>query len=152
MQTDVSPDNAADVDALLCFAIYSTNLAFGRVYRKPLEALGLTYPQYLVMVALWKRDGLTVGQLCEQLRLDTNTLTPLLKRLEAMHLLTRKRSAEDERRVVVALSEKGRAMRAEAGEVMRCIAEAVGMPTEAAAGLARRMHALRDNLEKATAG
>lgn len=140
-----------DLDALLCFAVYSTGLAFNRVYRRPLERLGLTYPQYLVMAALWSEDGATVGQLGERLSLDSNTLTPLIKRVEAMGLVTRRRSTTDERRVVVTLTDEGRAMQAEAGGVTACIAEAVGLAEADLLRLNAEIRALRRNLERAAA-
>src|SRR5947209_12003660 len=130
-----SAEALPDLDDFLCFAVYSTGFAFNRVYRKPLRKLGLTYPQFLVMAALWGEDGVTVGALGEKLSLDTSTLTPLLKRLERVGLVTRRRSQEDERRVMVALTQKGAAMRAEAGEITRCIVAAVDMPPEAFAKL-----------------
>ncbi len=126
-------------------------LAFNRVYRKPLEKLGLTYPQYLAMVTLWHDGEMTVGQLGDRLSLDTNTLTPLLKRLEAMGLITRRRARDDERRVMIALSETGDAMRASAGDIMRCIGEAIGLDAEAVRALGRGLDTLRTNL-KAAAG
>src|SRR5689334_24429696 len=98
---------AADALSLghqLCFAIYSTAHAFNRVYKPLLDRLGLTYPQYLVMLVLWERDGLSVKEIGERLFLDSGTLTPLLKRLEVAHLVKRTRSAEDERQVLVALT------------------------------------------------
>lgn len=144
-------DHAGSVDDLLCFAVYSTGLAFNAVYRAPLEALGLTYPQYLAMTALWGEDNVAVGRLGEKLSLDSSTLTPLLKRLEAMGLLTRKRAAQDERRVLVALTEKGRALRERSGEVRRCVAVATGMTPEEVVRLRADLARLRDNLEKAAA-
>src|SRR4030088_467165 len=86
----------------LCFAIYSTAHAFNRVYKPLLDRLGLTYPQYLVMLVLWERDGLSVKDIGERLFLDSGTLTPLLKRLEAAELVKRTRSTEDERQVLIA--------------------------------------------------
>src|ERR1700680_743843 len=85
----------------ICFAIYSTAHAFNRVYKPLLDRLGLTYPQYLVMLVLWEGDGLTVGDIGEQLQLDSGTLTPLLKRLEAAELVKRTRSSEDERQGLI---------------------------------------------------
>ena len=146
-----TPPLNLDIDAFLCFAVYSAGHAFNRVYRRPLERLGLTYPQYLAMTALWGEEGISVGRLGERLALDTNTLTPLLKRLEAMGLLTRRRSAADERRVVIGLTDKGRAMQQEAGNVIRCIAEAMGMPEADLVRLTREIRALRGNLERAAA-
>src|SRR5580704_12614961 len=116
--TDASNATVPDLDEFLCFAIYSTGFAFNRIYRRPLGRLGLTYPQFLVMAALWGRDGVAVGALGAKLWLDTNTLTPLLKRLEAVGLIVRERSKEDERKVIVSLTEKGSAMRSEVGEIL----------------------------------
>ena len=112
------PSSPPRLDELLCFLVYSTGSAFNRAYRKPLERIGLTYPQYLVMVVLWTEDALTVGRIGERLRLDSGTLTPLLKRLEGAGLVQRERSAADERRVIVRLTARGGALRAEAGAVM----------------------------------
>jgi MarR family transcriptional regulator, organic hydroperoxide resistance regulator len=143
------PPSIPDLDSLLCFAVHSTGFAFNRIYRRPLQRLGLTYPQYLVMVALWSQDSVTVGQLGGRLALDTNTLTPLLKRLEALDLLTRRRSAVDERRVVIALTEKGRDLQRDAADVTRCIVESAGLPLAEIARLTREIRALRANLERA---
>lgn len=137
-----------NVDELLCFAVYGAGLAFNRVYRRLLDDLDLTYPQYLALVVLWERDGVTTGYLGERLSLDTNTLTPMLKRMEAMRLLTRQRDSADERRVIVSLTERGRSMRREAGDVMRCIAEAAGLPHERLAGLTAEIRDLRARLER----
>ncbi len=142
---------APDLDELLCFAVHSTGFAFNRAYRRPLQRLGLTYPQYLVLVALWGADGVTVGRLGERLALDTSTLTPLLKRLEGLGLLTRSRSRTDERRVVVALTGKGRAMQLEAADVTRCIVESAGLPVADLVRLTREIRALRSNLKRAEA-
>ena len=103
---------AADLPPLLlgnqiCFAIYSTAHAFNRVYKPLLDRLGLTYPQYLVMLVLWERDGVPVKDIGERLFLDSGTLTPLLKRLEAAELIKRTRSTEDERQVLIALTAQG---------------------------------------------
>jgi DNA-binding MarR family transcriptional regulator len=140
---------AARLDDLLCFAVHATGIAFNRVYREPLRRLGLTYPQYLVMVALWTESGVTVGRLGDALALDTSTLTPLLKRLEALGLVTRRRSTEDERRVIVSLTAKGDALRAEAAQVVRSVAEATGLPAPEIARLTRDLQALRRGLEAA---
>jgi DNA-binding MarR family transcriptional regulator len=138
-----------DIDEFLCFAIHSTGFAFNRLYRKPLAKLGLTYPQYLVMAALWREDGPTVGGLGAKLALDTSTLTPLLKRLEALGLLTRRRSEIDERRVIVRLTEKGSAMRASAVEILACAFAATGLSVDAFARLRQDILTLRGNLERA---
>src|SRR6516164_8802021 len=102
----------------LCFAIYSTAHAFNRVYKPLLDRLGLTYPQYLVMLVLWERDGLSVKEIGERLFLDSGTLTPLLKRLEAAHLVKRTRSATDERQVLVALTAHGAGLRDKAKAIV----------------------------------
>ncbi len=140
-----------DLDRMLCFSVYSTGFAFNRVYRKPLQKLGLTYPQFLVMMALWSESGVTVGRLGERLSLETSTLTPLLKRLEGMGMLARRRSSEDERRVLVTLTEKGAAMQAQAADVLRCIVEAAGMSEKEIDRLTGEIRALRDKLDRAAA-
>jgi len=116
------------LDDQLCFALYSTSLAMNKVYRKLLKKLDLTYPQYLVMLVLWEQDDLTVSEIGARLYLDSATLTPLLKRLEAAGLLSRTRSAADERQVVIALSDAGRAMAPEAAVIF----EQVGCATACA--------------------
>jgi DNA-binding MarR family transcriptional regulator len=103
-----------ELDSMLCFAIYAAGHAFTRFYKPRLDALGLTYPQYLVFLVLWEADGLTVKALGEKLFLDSGTITPLVKRLEARGLLRRQRNEADERQVRVFLTEAGRALRAEA--------------------------------------
>src|SRR5438552_18981478 len=95
----------------LCFSIYSTAHAFNRVYKPLLDKLGLTYPQYLVMMVLWERDGVPVKGIGEKLFLDSGTLTPLLKRLEAAELVKRTRSTDDERHVLIALTPKRHALK-----------------------------------------
>lgn len=146
-----SPPKAPALEDLLCFAIHSTGFAFSRIYRQPLKRLGLTYPQYLVMVALWGENDVTVGHLGARLSLDTSTLTPLLKRLEALGFLSRRRSDTDERRVMITLTEKGSALRSQAQDVTRCVAESAGLPDAELARLTREIRALRTNLEDAAA-
>ncbi|WP_308015009.1 MarR family winged helix-turn-helix transcriptional regulator [Nocardia coffeae] len=119
------------LDQQLCFALYSASRSMTAVYRPKLEAMGLTYPQYLVMLALWEqREGRSVGELCAALGLDSGTLSPLLKRLEAAGLVTRNRSAADERRVEIELTEPGRRLRAKACGLPAEIGEAAGMSSE----------------------
>lgn len=98
----------------LCFALYSTSLAMTKLYKPMLDVIGLTYPQYLVMLVLWKEDGLMVSEIGERLLLDSGTLTPLLKRMEATGLLARLRDTEDERRVRVKLTAAGNRLRVKA--------------------------------------
>ena len=139
------------MDEMLCFLVYSSGLALNRAYRKPLAALGLTYPQYIVMIALWTEDGLTVGQISDRLRLDSGTLTPLLKRLEALGLVTRRRTAADERRVAITLTVKGSALRTHAAEVTRCMLGHIAMPADDIDVLMQHLRRLRANLDKAAA-
>lgn len=134
------------LDHALCFAVYSAGLAFNRVYKPILEPLGLTYPQYLVMIALWEAEGQTVSELGEHLFLESNTLTPLLKRLEAAGLITRARDKADERQVLVSLTPKGRGLLEEAACVPGQILEATGLQVEQLAKLQRSLAGLRDNL------
>lgn len=142
-------DPAPRLDDLLCFLIHSTGFAFNRAYRKPLEELGLTYPQYLAMIVLWAENDLTVGAIGDRLRLDSGTLTPLLKRLEAQGMVTRRRSSTDERRVVISLTESGRALRSRAAEVMNCVSQAVDLPDGQIASLMTQLKDLRLNLDRA---
>jgi DNA-binding MarR family transcriptional regulator len=134
------------LDNQFCFALYSTGLAMNKVYRKLLRKLDLTYPQYLVMLVLWERDGVTVSDIGARLFLDSATLTPLLKRLEAAGLVTRSRSAADERQVVVALSDAGRAMAREAGEIQAQVSCATGCAPDALEMIKRQLEGLRAKL------
>ena len=133
----------------LCFAIYSANLAFGRAYRKGLEDLGLTYPQWIAIVALWEQDGQTVSELGEKMFLESNTLTPVLKKLETMGYLRRQRDPADERQVRISLTEAGRLLR-EKGMHMNLVAS-TGLKPDEFARLQETVVTLRDNLIKATA-
>jgi MarR family transcriptional regulator, organic hydroperoxide resistance regulator len=112
-----SPKPSLLLGEQLCFALYSTMLAMNKLYRKLLRKLGLTYPQYLVMMVLWERDELMVSEIGERLFLDSTTLTPLLKRLESSGLVTRTRAASDERQVIITLTRQGRALKSQAQDV-----------------------------------
>jgi DNA-binding MarR family transcriptional regulator len=114
-----------ELDAMLCFAIYAAGHAFTRFYKPRLEALGLTYPQYLVFLVLWQEDGLTVKALGEKLFLDSGTITPMVKRLEARGLLRRERDTADERQVRVHLADEGRAMREQALAIPLAVSNAL---------------------------
>lgn len=114
------------LDNQLCYAIYSAGMAIQRVYKPLLDEMGLTYPQYLVLNLLWRHDGQTVGQLAEQLALESSTLTPLLKRLEAGGIVLRSRNPRNERQVVVSLTDKGRSLRDRAGCLGMALFEAAG--------------------------
>jgi len=134
------------LDNQLCFALYSASLAMTKVYKPLLEALGLTYPQYLAMLVLWERDGLMVSELGERLYLDSGTLTPLLKRLEAAGLVARVRDVADERRVHVRLTAAGRKLKARAGSIPGCVAEAAQCGIPELIDLTKQVQALRNRL------
>ena len=133
----------------LCFAIYSANLAYGRAYKPILEELGLTYTQYIAIVALWENDNQTVGGLGEKLFLESNTLTPILKKLEAMGYLRRQRDPADERQVLVSLTDAGRRLR-EKGLGMNLV-QATGLTPEEFPKMQKAVVTLRSNLIKAAA-
>ena len=117
MSDEIAEFDPLQLDLQLCFALYSASNLVTRLYRPLLEPLGLTYPQYLAMMALWERSPQTMGELSRRLRLDSGTLQPLFTRLESRGLVTRARDAEDERRVLVTLTDEGQALRAEAMRV-----------------------------------
>ena len=143
----VSPVNPALLlDKQLCFALYSTSLAMTKLYKPLLEALGLTYPQYLVMLVLWEQDDVSVSALGERLFLDSGTLTPLLKRLEAADLLVRNRSKQDERRVQISLTAAGRKLKARAASVPACMVSATHCPASELMALTEKVQALRRQL------
>lgn len=114
---NLSNEDLLNVDLQMCFALYSASLSMTKAYKPLLAKLNLTYPQYLVLMVLWEKDGITVNTLCERLFSDSGTLTPLLKRLEKQGLLLRQRSAEDERKVMITLTSAGKALREEAAAV-----------------------------------
>ncbi|MBY6348811.1 MarR family winged helix-turn-helix transcriptional regulator [Rhodococcoides corynebacterioides] len=118
------------LDAQLCFALYSASRATTAAYRPLLEPMGLTYPQYVVMLALWEHDGASVRELGDRLALDSGTLSPLLKRIESLGLITRRRDSADERRVGIHLTDAGRALREQALPVPECIARQSGLTAE----------------------
>ena len=130
----------------LCFALYSASLAMTKLYKPLLTRLGLTYPQYLVMLVLWEQDGMTVSELGERLFLDSGTLTPLLKRLEASGLLARERDAQDERRVRVTLTGPGRALRGAAESIPACILQSTQCALPELMALTAQLQQLRDQL------
>jgi DNA-binding MarR family transcriptional regulator len=121
-----------------------------KLYKPLLDPLGLTYPQYLAMLVLWEGDGLTVSALGERLQLDSGTLTPLLKRLEAAGLVQRLRDSADERRVLLRLTPAGRALKARALKVPAAVACAAGCPLDELAALTARLKTLRDQIVQAT--
>jgi MarR family transcriptional regulator, organic hydroperoxide resistance regulator len=134
------------LDGQLCFALYSANLAMGKLYRQLLSGLDLTYPQYLVMLVLWEGDGITVSELGDRLFLDSATLTPLLKRLQAAGLVQRTRGTHDERQVIVTLTDEGRALREKAGQVPVDVFCATGCEIDEVIGLKSQLEKLRAGL------
>jgi DNA-binding MarR family transcriptional regulator len=145
------PSIDLDLSNFLCFAVYSANSAIGRVYKPILDRLGLTYPQYLAMVTLWKKDGQTVGEIGEQLLLETGTLTPLLKRLEAAGLVKRTRDTQDERVVRISLTEEGRSLKAKAKAVPNEIAAIMQASNLSIGDLRAALVTLRDSIKDQTA-
>ncbi|MGW8701890.1 MarR family winged helix-turn-helix transcriptional regulator [Streptomyces eurythermus] len=137
------------LDRQICFSLHAASRAFNGVYRVLLRDLGLTYPQYLVMLVLWEQGELPVKKLGEQLRLDSGTLSPLVKRLEAAGLVRRERSAEDERSVLVRLTEEGAALREQALEVPRRIMSATGFDPAEIGELRERLDRLTAALDEA---
>ena len=128
----------------LCFAVYSANLAYGRAYKPILDELGLTYTQWIAIVALWEHDEQTVSSLGEKLFLESNTLTPILKKLEALGYLERRRDSRDERQVIVKLTDAGRALREKGAQ--RTLVQATGLDAAQFAAARRTMNEVRDNL------
>lgn len=134
------------LDNQLCFALYSTSLAMTKIYKPLLDEIGLTYPQYLVMLVLWERDGLMVSALGERLYLDSGTLTPLLKRMEAASLVRRQRATEDERKVHVHLTAEGRQLQARALRIPACVLQAAQCGVPELVAITQQVQALRQRL------
>ena len=141
--------NLARLGDFMCFAVYSTNLAYSRVYKPVLEQLGLTYPQYVTIICLWEEDRQTVKHLSEQLFLEPSTMTPMLKRLEAMGYVRRERDSEDERSVRVSLTDAGRQLREKAFDYREATMKASGLSPEEFRVLQKAIVNLRSNLIKA---
>ncbi|WP_158807337.1 MarR family winged helix-turn-helix transcriptional regulator [Beijerinckia sp. L45] len=134
----------------LCFAVYSASHAFTRAYRTLLEPLGLTYPQYLVLLVLWERDGMRVKEIGARLFLDSGTLTPLLKRLEGIGYVRRIRDANDERQVSIMLTPAGQALEAKAAAVPKDLQCLIGVPGDEIGMLAEQVAKLRNGLQHAS--
>lgn len=139
-------DAVLRLDRQLCFALYSGSLTMTKLYKPVLDPLGLTYPQYLVLLVLWETDAIGVGELGTRLFLDSGTLTPLLKRMEASGHLLRKRDPDDERRVVVSLTPAGKALRRKARPIAVQVAALAGCDHAELGELTARLQALRDRL------
>lgn len=133
----------------ICFAIHTADQALAQVYRPMLADVGLTYPQFLVMMLLWEQDDRTVGELGRALRLQSNTLTPLLKRMEMQGFVLRRRDTVDERAVRTSLTEKGRALAAKAPAIRRCAAAATGLSSDELDALHATLQRLDANLRNA---
>jgi MarR family transcriptional regulator, organic hydroperoxide resistance regulator len=146
MAQKFNPDQALLLDNQLCFALYSSSLAMTKLYKPLLEDLGLTYPQYLVMLVLWERDGLMVSELGERLFLDSGTLTPLLKRLEGAGLIARIRDVQDERRVHITLTAAGRKLKAKAQKIPGCMRSAAQCSIGELVQLKQQLGSLRERL------
>jgi DNA-binding MarR family transcriptional regulator len=145
----MTADQPLKLDNQICFAIYSAAHAFNRVYKPLLDQLGLTYPQYLVLLVLWERDGVPLKDIGERLFLDSGTLTPLLKRLEAAQLIKRSRSTEDERQVLIALTSRGQALKEKARAVPHSILAASACSVAELSAMKNEIIALRDRLNAA---
>ncbi|HEX7760386.1 MAG TPA: MarR family transcriptional regulator [Caulobacteraceae bacterium] len=140
-----TPDDFLRLDVQLCFALYTASNLVTRLYRPLLEPLGITYSQYLAMIALWEEAPQSVGGLGRRLNLDSGTLTPLFKRLEKLGLVTRERDHQDERRVLVNLTDAGRALRARASHIPLTVLGQLPLPVE-------EVLALRATLERLNSG
>jgi DNA-binding MarR family transcriptional regulator len=139
-------DAALHLDSQLCFALYASSLAMTKLYKPLLAPLGLTYPQYLVMLVLWEQTPVSVSELGERLYLDSGTLTPLLKRLQTAGWIERERDVQDERRVLLTLTTEGRALKAQARTVPLTLAERTGCSVTELQDLTQRLQALRTRL------
>jgi MarR family transcriptional regulator, organic hydroperoxide resistance regulator len=136
------------LNSFLCFALYTANHAMNRVYKTLLEELEITYPQFLVLVTLWEEDEQTVGSIGEKLFLESSTLTPLLKRLETAGYISRERSKQDERQVIIRLTDQGRALKARAQTIPGNIVAATGCSSDEVQRLRQEVSDLRDALDK----
>lgn len=137
------------LDSQLCFSIYSASIAINRVYKPMLDAFGVTYTQYLVLSALWERNGLTITAIADRLGLEPSTITPAVKRLEAADFVERRRSVSDERQVEVYLSDKGSSLHASTGCLTEALLRHSGFTPSELLELNHRIQVLRDGLRKA---
>ncbi|MCV9999434.1 MarR family transcriptional regulator [Pararhizobium sp. YC-54] len=141
--TDFQP---IPLDSQLCFSLYGTSIAINRAYKPMLDALGITYPQYLVLSTLWEGDGQTISTIADRLALEPSTITPLVKRMEAAGFVTRQRSTVDERMVGVHLTDKGRDLQAKTGCLTDTLLQRSGMTVEEIIALNESVQKLRDAL------
>jgi DNA-binding MarR family transcriptional regulator len=149
MKTKHTPNAQLELDNQFCFALYSTNLALHKLYRQLLTPLNLTYPQYLVMLVLWEKDDVTVSDIGERLFLDSATLTPLLKRLESAGLISRQRSRQDERQVVITLSDSGRELQLQAQSIPNAVMCSFDCDHTQLMALKQQLETLRQQFQRA---
>lgn len=145
-QTHLAHTEDLRLDNQLCFALYSTALQMEKAYQPHLKALGITFPQYLVLLVLWEHGAQTVSDIGRRLLLDSGTLTPMLKRMEQHQLLVRNRDAVDERRVIITLTHKGHEMQTLAADIRHHILQATGCSTQQAMDLTRHIQRVREHL------
>ena len=141
-----NPPSLLDLDRQLCFALYSASLAMTKAYKPMLAELGVTYPQYLVLLVLWQHGAQHVGEIGDRLGLDSGTLTPLAKRLQTLGLIERQRSAVDERQVQISLTAAGKHLRARAEPIPICVLELTGCQLPQLESLTRELQDLRNQL------
>jgi len=144
----LSDDRLLKLDNQLCFAVYSANLAFNQKYRQLLAPLGITYPQYLVMLVLWEQDRVTVSEIGKRLYLESSTLTPMLKKLEKSELITRQRSDQDERQVLIGLTKQGLALKQQAQMIPELIQQTSQCDLQTLIELKHQLEQLRATLIK----
>jgi DNA-binding MarR family transcriptional regulator len=148
----MSHPKTVPLDSQLCFSLYSTSMAINRTYKPLLDELGITYPQYLVLSALWETDCQTISAIADRLSLEPSTITPLVKRLEQAGFLSRRRNPEDEREVKVHLTAKGKNLRSEAGCLNDRLLERSGLTVEEIIALNKKVQALREALTRNARG
>ena len=141
-------DPALTLEDQLCFSLYGASMAINRAYKPLLDALEITYPQYLVLSALWEADGLSIGAIAERLGLDSSNVTPLVKRMETAELLVRVRNPADERQVVVSLTEQGRAMQARSACLGQTLFAAADLSVDRLVQLNKDVQAFRDSVTR----
>lgn len=144
------PDRVITLDEQLCFSLYGASMAINRAYKPLLDALEITYPQYLVLSALWESDGLSVGAIAERLGLDSSNVTPLVKRMEGAGLVSRVRNPADERQVVVSLTDAGRDLQARSACLGQTLFAAAGLSVEQLIQLNKDVQAFRDAVARFT--
>jgi len=151
-QSETSTNAPLELREFLCFAVYATGHAFNRVYQPLLKELNLTYSQFIAMILLWDQDDQTVGELGRKLSLQSNTLTPMLKRLEALGYVKRARDRVDERQVTISLTDSGRKLRTRASEIVRCVRTATNLQDRKMKELVGDLTVLRQALEGYSSG